>query len=102
MKKSFNLLASLVAIKKNLIEPTFIAISSYNTEMGDWIIEQFLSNSSINKHASLVGEIVMCNKEELPRRLRILQNHVMGALKEICEGERSSHSSSIKKLLPLI
>jgi hypothetical protein len=38
MKKSFNLLASLVSIKKNLIEPTFIAISAYNTEMGDWII----------------------------------------------------------------
>lgn len=42
MKKSFNLLASLVSIKQNLIEPTFIAISTYNTSMGDWIINQFL------------------------------------------------------------
>jgi hypothetical protein len=38
MKKSFTQLASLVSLKKNLIEPTFIAISTYNTEMGDWII----------------------------------------------------------------
>lgn len=62
MKMSFNLLLSLVNIKKNLIEPTFIAISSYNIEMGDWIIEQFLSNNQENSHASLVGEIVLCNK----------------------------------------
>lgn len=38
IKKSFTLLASLVSIKANLIEPTFIAISTYNNEMGDWII----------------------------------------------------------------
>jgi len=39
LKKSFSLLASLVSIKANLIEPTFIALSTYNTEMGDWIID---------------------------------------------------------------
>ena len=102
MKKSFSLLASLVSIKKNLIEPTFIAISSYNNEMGDWIISQFLNNSSIYKHAALVGEIVMCNKEELPRRLLLLQNHVMKELESICKLERSTHGNLIKKLLPFI
>ncbi len=81
MKKSFNLLASLVSIKQNLIEPTFIAISTYNTEMGDWIINQFLKGGRIYKHASLVGEIVMCNKKELPRRLSFLKDHVMQQLR---------------------
>ncbi len=102
MKKSFHLLASLVSIKKNLIEPTFIAISSYNNEMGDWIINQYLNNNNINKHAPLVGEIVMCNKEELPRRLMILQSHVMKELANICGLERSTHGTLIKKLLPFI
>ncbi len=72
MKKSFTLLASLVSIKQNLIEPTFIAISTYNNEMGDWIINQFLKSGRIYKHAALVGQIVICNKTELPRRLKFL------------------------------
>lgn len=49
------MLASLVTIKENLIEPTFIAISTYNNEMGDWIINQLLRSPSLNKHASLIG-----------------------------------------------
>lgn len=92
IKNSFNLLASLVSIKANLIEPTFIAISTYNTEMGDWIINQFLSKTvtgpsataqasrsqtTNSRHASLVGEIVICNKEELPRRLTLLKDFVV-------------------------
>lgn len=72
IKKSFSLLASLVSIKKNLIEPTFIAISTYNIEMGDWIINKFLKSGNLYNHASLVGEIVMCDKAELSRRLKIL------------------------------
>lgn len=38
IKSSFSLLADLLNVKANLIEPTFIAISTHNTEMGDWII----------------------------------------------------------------
>jgi len=81
MKKSFNLLASLVSIKQNLIEPTFIAISTYNTEMGDWIINQFLKTGRNNKHAQLVGQIIMCNKDELPRRLALLKDYVLSNLR---------------------
>lgn len=102
MKKSFNLLASLVSIKQNLIEPTFIAISTYNTEMGDWIINQFLKSGRNYKHASLVGEIIMSNKTELPRRLNLLKDHVMSSLRSITQEERSTHGTLIKKLVPFI
>ena len=27
-----------------MIEPTFISISTHNSQMGDWIINQFISN----------------------------------------------------------
>jgi len=73
----------LVSIKANLIEPTFIAISTYNTEMGDWIINQFLKGSRIYRHASLVGDIVVCNKMEMPRRLNLLKDFVMGELRKV-------------------
>lgn len=98
MKKSFNQLASLVNVKQNLIEPTFIAISTYNTEMGDWIINQFLKGGKVYKHASLVGEIVMCNKDELPRRLKILQEYVLKELSSIEKEDKSLHTNRIKKL----
>ena len=92
-----------MSIKEGLIEPTFIAISTYNTEMGDWIINQFLRGQSPSaKHASLVGEIVMCNKQELPRRLSFLKEHVITLLRQITREERSTHGTSIKKLLPFI
>lgn len=81
LKRSFSLLASLVEIKANLIEPTFIAISTYNTDMGDWIINQFLKGGARNpRHASLVGEIVICNKVEMPRRLNLMKDFVMNQL----------------------
>jgi hypothetical protein len=106
IKKSFNLLASLVSIKANLIEPTFIAISTYNTEMGDWIINEFLKGSSSGsrnlKHASLVGEIVMCNKHELPRRLLLLKDFVMTQLQLVTREERSQHAILVKKILPFV
>jgi hypothetical protein len=51
IKSQFELLASLVSIKSSLIEPTFIAIARYNKEMGDWMIQKFLSSSSFEKHA---------------------------------------------------
>jgi hypothetical protein len=100
LKKSFNLLASLVSIKANLIEPTFIAISTYNTEMGDWIIDQFLKGSRNHRHASLVGEIVICNRQEMPRRLNLLKDFVMTQLRQVNHQERSQHGVLINKVLP--
>eukprot|EP00347_Sterkiella_histriomuscorum_P017580 403348792 len=102
MKESFNMLASLVSVKENLIEPTFIAISTYNNEMGDWIINQFLKSPNLNKHASLIGQIIICNKTELPRRLRLLQDHVINQLRTITQEDRSTYATSIKKWIPYI
>lgn len=102
IKKSFNLLASLVNIRSNLIEPTFIAISTYNTEMGDWIINQFLKGIRNFRHASLVGDIVVCNKAEMPRRLNLLKDFVMTEIQRITREERSQHGTLIKKILPFV
>jgi hypothetical protein len=92
----------LVNIRSNLIEPTFIAISTYNTEMGDWIINQFLKGSRNFRHASLVGDIVVCNKAEMPRRLNLLKDFVMTEIQRITREERSQHGTLIKKVLPFV
>lgn len=92
----------MVNIRSNLIEPTFIAISTYNTEMGDWIINQFLKGSRNFRHASLVGDIVVCNKAEMPRRLNLLKDFVMTEIQRITREERSQHGTLIKKILPFV
>lgn len=69
IKSQFDLLASLVSIKSSLIEPTFIAIARHNKEMGDWMICKFLSSPNFEKHAPLTGNLVMCDRAEVPTRL---------------------------------
>jgi len=51
--------------------------------MGDWIINQFLKGSRNYRHAQLVGDIVVCNKPEMPRRLNLLKDFVMTELRKI-------------------
>jgi hypothetical protein len=82
IKSQFDLLASLVSIKSSLIEPTFIAIARYNKEMGDWMIQKFLSSSSFEKHAPLTANLIMCERVEVPNRLRMLQDHLMDQLED--------------------
>jgi hypothetical protein len=55
-----------------LIEPTFIAIAKYNKEMGNWMIQKFLSSKNFEKHASLTANLVMCERQEIANRLYML------------------------------
>lgn len=89
IKGQFDLLASLVTIKSSLIEPTFIAIARYNKEMGDWMIKKLLSSPSFEKHAPLTGNVVMCDRQEVPNRLQTLQEHLMAHFeKGPCGGDQ--------------
>lgn len=97
IKSQFDLLASLVSIKSSLIEPTFIAIARYNKEMGDWMIRKFLSSPNFEKHAQLTGNLVMCEKSEVPNRLQMLQDHLMSCFKE-----RPGSAEVVPELLPAI
>lgn len=87
IKSQFDSLASLVSIKSSLIEPTFIAIARYNKEMGDWMIQKFLSSPNFEKHAPLTANLIMCEKVEVPNRLQMLQEHLMGRFEEKCRSD---------------
>jgi len=50
--------------------------------MGDWMISKFLSSPNFEKHAQLTGNLVMCEKAEVPSRLQMLQDHLMGCLED--------------------
>ena len=48
IKSHFDLLTSL---SQEMIEPIFVSISTFNAEMGDWIINRFISTPGLEKHA---------------------------------------------------
>jgi len=59
-----------------MIEPTFIGISTYNKEMGDWILNKFLTVEGYDKHADLAGKIIICDKDQVANRVRVLINSI--------------------------
>ena len=69
IKEQFEFLAKLSQEKSSTIEPTFIKISTYNAEMGDWIIEQLINRAGDADNASLVGKLCICDKTMIPKRL---------------------------------
>jgi hypothetical protein len=78
----FEKLTSLVKIKRNLIEPIFIALAKYNSEMGDWMIKQMLSYDNFEDLATLTANLIMSQVEEMPARINMLQDHLVSAIKQ--------------------
>jgi len=83
IKSQFNLLASLIEIKSELIEPTFISISTHNPEMGDWIINRLLNQDDFSKHASLTGKLIICDKSRVAERQSILLMQIISTLDQL-------------------
>lgn len=70
IKSQFDNLVNMVDEK--LIEPTFVSIATHNSDMGDWIIQKFISTEGLEKFAALCGKIIICDKQKVVHRLRIL------------------------------
>ena len=78
IKSQFELLASLVGEKSAMIAPTFISIATHNAEMGDWIINKFISKEQFEPtDATLTGKIVICDKSRVTFRLRMLLARIL-------------------------
>ena len=82
IKEQFDFLAKLSKEKSSTIEPTFIKISTYNAEMGDWIIEQLLSREGEASNASLAGKLTICDKIMIPKRLNLILDMLLAKVKE--------------------
>ena len=87
-----------MSIKSSLIEPTFIAIAKYNKDMGDWMINKFLSSRDFERHAALTANLVMCERTEVPNRLQMLQAHLMTFFQD----KKKESDQLISNLLPAI
>lgn len=72
----------MASVKSSLIEPTFITIAKYNKDMGDWMIRKFLKSQNFEKYASLTANLVMCERLEMPNRLKMLQDYLMNELEQ--------------------
>lgn len=50
IKDSFENLSRLLVTNEEHLSPVFLAISSYNREMGDWFIQNFLKPDKTEQH----------------------------------------------------
>ena len=66
-----------------MIDPTFVSIATHNAEMGDWIIKRFISTEGLEKHASLCGKIIICDREKVVDRLKLLLLKILELLSNI-------------------
>ena len=82
IKSSFKMLAGLINTKENLIEPTFIAISALNKEMGEWFINQLMQNNSSRRQITLLTELILSHLGELPRRINNYKEFIFAELKK--------------------
>jgi hypothetical protein len=91
-----------VSLKTSLIEPYFISLSTYNKDLGDWMINQFLNTEGFEKHAALTGKIILCDKDEGINRIRMLQTHLLECLDKIVSNDRSQYGTLLQKVLPFV
>ena len=89
IKSQFDLLTSLVEIKSSMIEPTLVSISTYNQDMGDWIIKRFITTEGFEKHAGLCGKIIVCDKKMVSTRLQLLLQRIIETLVKISTSKMS-------------
>lgn len=83
IKTLFDQFIGFTGKKSNIVEPTFIGISSYNEKMGDWIIQRICSMSDVVSKAPLLGKLICCDPRKVAERLNILLDMIVDALRGI-------------------
>ena len=83
IKEQFDFLANLATKNSSIsIEPIFIKISTYNREMGDWIISRLIAKEGTPTNASLTGKLVISDFSIISQRLSLLIEAIFGKVKE--------------------
>jgi hypothetical protein len=103
IKEQFDFLAKLAKQKSSTIEPTFIKISTYNAEMGDWIIQQLLQREGGASNASLAGKLTICDKVMIPKRLKLILDMILRKIKEakqVTPAHSQNQCNKIQSFLP--
>lgn len=77
IRSQFPKLASLVKVKRSLIEPIFIAFSKFNPSLGDWMIGELLTQDNFQEVATLTANLIMSETNTIPQRLDMLHDHML-------------------------
>ena len=86
-------MANLATKNANIsIEPIFIKISTYNREMGDWIIKQLIAKEGTPTNASLTGKLIISDNTMIPQRLNLLLQSIIKRITEASTMVRGSTS----------
>jgi hypothetical protein len=83
IKEQFDFLANLATKNSNIsIEPIFIKISTYNREMGHWIIKQLIAKEGTPHNASLTGKLIISDPTVISDRLDLLLQSIIKRINE--------------------
>ena len=100
IKMSFEALSAILVQQENWLSPVFLAIASYNQEMGYWIINKFLDLNKSQAHAKMVLEIILSSSEYSHQRLQNLYNFILKQIQII--SMQPNRSDAIQKYGSLI
>ena len=95
IKEQFEFLANLATKNSNIsIEPIFIKISTYNQEMGDWIIRRLLQMEGTPTNAALTGKLIISESKMIAPRLNLLIESILKKVAEAVQMPRGSVSQT--------
>lgn len=67
----------------NIVPNIVYSLGSSNEELGDWIIEKFLSEGQGDAQAKILNQIVMSSSKKIYSRLNIFLKHILNKIKQI-------------------
>lgn len=94
IRSQFPKLASLVNVKRNLIEPIFIAFSKFNPSLGNWMLSELLTQENFQEVATLTANLIMSETNTIPQRLDMLHDHLLSRIQGDLSGK------AVGKILP--
>ena len=70
-------------IYSNIVPSILFSLGANNYEMGDWLMNKFLSDGDGEIQAKLVNQIITSTPEKIYDRINIFQKNIMEKVKKI-------------------
>lgn len=83
IKNNFKQIASLMDQYGDLVSSINYIMAANNEELGDWMIEYFLTNGIKDGHAKLISQILLCNASKTYDRLQTILKSVLKQIGEV-------------------
>jgi len=74
-------MVKMIVEKQNIIEPTIIALATYNPDIGDWVLEQLLNLNRAKCVVNLIEEISLSDEPKIIGRVIKIYDFIMSEIR---------------------